>query len=71
MFLNIANIDFYCPNCKKKYSDINCIYLNRINRNQSGITKLKCSCGYKFGMTYDYKGNAVSFRIRFLKKTLV
>ena len=64
MFLDIANIYFTCPNCGKKYSDTNDIYLNRINKNMSGITRIQCDCTYKFGVTYDYMGNAVSFELK-------
>lgn len=64
MFLKIPKIDFTCPKCNKSYSDPNDIYLNRINKNQSGITRIQCDCGYKFGATYDYMGNAVSFELK-------
>lgn len=56
-----ANIDFSCPKCKKVYSDNRDVYLNRCNKNVSGYTKIKCDCGTKFYMTYNYKGEAVSF----------
>lgn len=64
IFLDFAKINFNCPNCGKEYSDENGIYLNRINRNQSGTTKIRCTCGCKFGMTYDYRNQAVTFFIR-------
>lgn len=59
--LCIANIDFCCPACKKVYSDSEDKYLNRCNKNKSGCTKIKCGCGQLFYMTYNYKGDAVSF----------
>lgn len=64
-FLCVPKVNFKCPVCKKKYSDLNEKYYNRCTKNKSGCTKIKCDCGYWFGMTYDYKGNAVSFE--FLK----
>jgi len=59
--LCMANIDFVCPKCKKLYSDIEDKYLNRCNKNQNRCTKIKCDCGQSFYMTYNYKGDAVSF----------
>lgn len=64
MFIDFANINFECPNCGKKYCDENDKYLNRCNKNKSGITKINCSCGNPFFMTYDYKGDAQSFIIK-------
>ena len=59
--LYMANIDFACPECKKVYSDSEDKYLNRCNRNKNGSTRIKCDCGTLFYMTYNYKGDAVSF----------
>lgn len=60
--LCMANIDFVCPECHKMYSDSNDKYLNRCNKNMNNCTLIKCSsCGQPFYMTYNYKGNAVSF----------
>lgn len=60
-FLDFAKIDFKCPNCKKKYVDINDKYLKKCEKNKSGVAGVKCKCGQRFFMTYDYQGNAVSF----------
>ena len=60
-FLCFANICFKCPNCQKEYSDSDDKYLNRCNKNKSGCTKIKCTCGKTFQMTYDFKGDAHSF----------
>jgi len=57
----MANIDFTCPKCKKVYSDGEDKYLNRCNKNKNGCAKIKCDCGQLFYMTYNYKGDAVSF----------
>ena len=58
----IVNIEFDCPSCKKKYDDRDDKYLNRCNKNKNGCTRIKCDCGTSFYMTYDYKGDTVSFR---------
>ena len=61
IILSFGNIEFECPKCNKKYSDSEDKYLNRCNKNKSGCTKIKCSCGKSFFMTYDQRGDAVSF----------
>ena len=62
MFINFAKIDFNCPHCEKEYSDINDEYVNKCNKNKDFCTKIKCSCGNNFYMTYDMIGKAVSFK---------
>lgn len=59
--LCMANIEYACPKCHKVYSDDKDVYLKRCNKNANGCTKIKCSCGQFFYMTYNYKGDAVSF----------
>ena len=61
IILSFATIKFSCPICKKEYVDSEDKYLNRCNKNKSGSTKIKCSCGKLFFMTYDQRGDAVSF----------
>ena len=61
IILSFATINFSCPICKKEYVDSEDKYLNRCNKNKSGCTKIKCSCGKSFFMTYDQRGDAVSF----------
>lgn len=60
-FLDFAKTDFDCPNCKAKYSDADDKYLKRCEKNKSWTTKINCKCGKLFFMTYDYRGDAVSF----------
>jgi hypothetical protein len=60
--LSFSNIDFLCPSCGKAYSDTNDKYLNRCNKNKSGNTRIKCSCGVVFYMTYNYMSDAVAFK---------
>ena len=62
IFLNIATIDFNCPECGKQYSDDKDIYLNRCNKNKSFTTRIKCDCGEKFGVAVNYHG-LVSFKL--------
>ena len=61
-FICFANTKFNCPHCEKEYNDNDDKYLNRCNKNKNGITKINCDCGKSFYMTYDYKGNATSFK---------
>lgn len=61
--ISFLKTKFKCPHCKKKYDDSENVYLEKCNKNKSGYTKIKCKCEMRFGMTYDYTGNAVSFKI--------
>lgn len=63
-FIDLAKVDFKCPHCKKEYNDIDDKYLNRCNKNKSGITRIKCECNNIFYITYDYMSNAVAFTIQ-------
>ena len=58
----MSNIDFECPYCKKKYSDINDKYVNRCNKTRRGTTRIKCTCGNNFYMTTNFMGDAISFK---------
>jgi len=60
-FIDFPNKDFECPTCKKKYSDYDDKYLKRCEKNKSYTTRINCICGKPFCMTFDYKGDAVSF----------
>lgn len=60
----MSKIDFQCPHCRKQYSDSDEKYLNRCNANKSGYTKIKCTCGKSFGMTYNIKSDAVGFPLK-------
>ena len=61
--INYAKIDFKCPYCDKQYSDSDDKFLNRCNSNKSSITKNLCSCGKKFGVSYNIMGNIVAFKL--------
>ena len=63
IILTFSSINFKCPYCGEKYSDANDKYLNKCNNNKSGCTKIKCSCGKRFGFTYDCKGDAITFEL--------
>ena len=59
-----CNINFKCPICEYPYKDDNDKYLDRVNKNKSGYTKIKClGCNRLFGMTYNMIGDAVSFEL--------
>ena len=60
-FIDFSKTDFYCPNCKKEYNDLDDKYLNRCLKSKRGFTKINCCCGTHFFMTYNYMGDAVSF----------
>jgi hypothetical protein len=58
-FICLSNDSFTCPTCKKQYSGEK--YIDRCNKNKNGCTRVKCECGQLFYMTYNYRGDAVSF----------
>jgi hypothetical protein len=59
--LCISNIEFHCPHCNEQYWDAGERYLTKVNVNKCGYTKIRCSCGETFGMTYSINGGAVGF----------
>lgn len=61
--IKFVKVDFKCPHCNKKYSDLDDKYLKRLNKNKKHWTNIKCSCGEIFGMTYDYTSKAVGFKL--------
>ncbi len=63
MFICFSNIEFKCPHCKTDYDDRDDFYYNRFNKNKCGYTKVKCSCGERFGVTSDMKGDLVGFEL--------
>ena len=60
-FIDFSKTDFRCPNCKKKYSDLDDEYLKRCEKNKDWTTRINCKCGNAFYMTYNCMGDAVSF----------
>ena len=62
-FICFAKIEFSCPYCKAIYFDANETMLDRINKNKCGYTKVKCKCGERFGLTGDYSGDFVTFKL--------
>ncbi len=61
-FIDVANTEFRCPKCGNVYQDLDYKFLNRCEKNKSGITKVHCSCGCIFYVTYNWRGEAVSFK---------
>jgi len=59
-FICLSNDVFTCPTCKKQYED-EFKYIDRCNKNKNGCIRIKCECGQLFYMTYNYRGDAVSF----------
>lgn len=60
--MQLVSIHVNCPYCNKQYNDEDDTLYKRIYNNKSGITSKKCSCGNKFYITYDFKGNLVAFK---------
>jgi|WetSurMetagenome_2_1015567.scaffolds.fasta_scaffold54919_2 hypothetical protein len=47
---------FKCPKCTCPHDGEK--YIERINKNKSGITYVKCKgCGAKIGLTFDIRGD--------------
>lgn len=61
-FLTLGETDFNCPYCGKKHDDTDNKYLDRVNKNLSNTTKVKCECKEVFLLTYDMTGKAKSFK---------
>lgn len=62
--LCLCNVEFQCPYCGAEYDDANEKYLRKINKNKYYITKIRCNCGAKFGLTYDIRGDVVAFKLK-------
>ena len=60
-FINFADTTFSCPHCGKQYDDSNDKYCDRINKNKSFTTKVKCECKKTFNLTFDYTGKFQSY----------
>jgi len=61
--ISYTKIDFKCPYCEKQYKDENDFYYKRINKNKWYFTTQVCSCGEKFGITYNMMGHITSFKL--------
>lgn len=53
------NDSFHCPHCEKEYNDEK--YIDRINRNKWGYTRVYCSCGKPFNVTISFTGEMYTF----------
>ena len=57
-------MDFNCPHCSKEYDDVDEKYLERMNKNKCGYTRIKCTgCKRVFGMAYGVTGQALAFEL--------
>ena len=63
LHIRFARVDYRCPYCDKYNDDLDEKLLSKCNKNKSTWTKVKCDCGKRFGFTYNYKGDAVAFKI--------
>ena len=59
-FLDLSPVDITCPYCGEKFADEK--YLERCNKNKSGVTKIKCACGNTFKSTFDIQGDWHSWK---------
>ena len=64
MHIKFSNTNYKCPYCGTVKNDLNDKLLDRCNKNKSGYTKIKCSCGWRYGFAYDMTGNAVGFKLK-------
>ena len=53
--LCVGDDSFHCPHCGKVYNDEK--YIDRINRNKSGYTRVYCECRKPFDVVIDSLGN--------------
>ena len=58
-----SKITFICPFCGRVEDDRDEKYYKRIVANKCGYTKVKCKCGERFGLTVDYSGDFVTFKL--------
>ena len=60
-FIDFAKTDFSCPHCVKLHVDTNDKYFDRINKNKTWTTKVKCQCGKSFYLTVSFDGQFQTF----------
>ncbi len=63
IYISFAKIDYNCPYCNLAKWDIDDKLLDKCNKNKCGWTKVRCECGKKYGFTYNYKSEAIAFKI--------
>jgi len=61
-FIDFANTKFSCPHCNKEFVDDDDKYCNRINKNKSWITKVKCDCKETFSLTINTEGDFITIK---------
>ena len=60
-FIDFTKTDFTCPHCKKLHEDKDDKYFDRINKNKTFTTKVKCECGKQFYLTISFDGQFQTF----------
>lgn len=65
MYISFPKTTFNCPHCGREHDDVYDFYFKRCNKNKTGITSVNCMCDNKFQMTYNYKGDPVSFKFKY------
>jgi hypothetical protein len=61
--LCLGSPEFQCPYCDLDIEDKNDKLLNRINNNKKLHTRMKCACGNIIGVSYDFKGRLIGFKL--------
>jgi hypothetical protein len=61
--ISFSKIDFKCPNCDKKYNDGYDDFYKRIQKNKNGYTTHMCTCAKRFGITNNFKGDMIGFKL--------
>ena len=61
LFIDFAKTDFNCPHCGKLHEDKDDKYFDRIRKNKTWTTKVKCECGKSFYLTVSFDGQFQTF----------
>lgn len=61
MFIDFAKTEFNCPKCGKEHTDSDDKYLKVMNLRNDFSAPVNCQCGHKFRVTYNLKGEAVTY----------
>jgi protein-disulfide isomerase len=61
-YIDFYKTDFTCPHCEKLDNDNDNKLFDRIKKNKSWITKVKCDCGKPFFLTVNFEGYFQTFK---------
>jgi len=63
-YVCLSKTSFFCPYCKKEYNDYDEVYYNKCNNNLRGYALVKCRCGKRFYVSYNYKNEITVIKKR-------